>query len=303
MVAFIEDHRLEYGVEPICRVLPIAPATYYAHRARARDPSLRPDRAKRDEDLRAQIRRVWDENFQVYGAEKVWRQLLRDGVDVARCTVERLMKAMGLRGAVRGRAFTVTTEADPALARPADLVKRDFRADRPNQLWVADLTYVATWAGFVYVAFIIDVFSRSIVGWRVSNSLRSDLALDALEQALHARAPDERLVHHSDRGVQYLSIRYTERLAEAGIERSVGSVGDSYDNALAETINGLYKTEVIRRRGPWRNIDDVEFATLEWVDWFNRRRLLGPLGYVPPSEFEEAYLRSQETPAMGAGLQ
>ena len=294
---------MEYGVEPICRVLPIAPATYYAHRARARDPSLRPDREKRDEGLRAQIRRVWDENFQVYGAEKVWRQLRREGVDVARCTVERLMRAMELRGAVRGRAFRVTTEADPAIARPSDLVQRDFRAERPNQLWVADLTYVATWAGFVYVAFVIDVFSRSIVGWRVSNSLRSDLALDALEQALHARAPDERLVHHSDRGVQYLSIRYTERLAEAGIERSVGSVGDAYDNALAETVNGLYKTEVIRRRGPWRNIDDVEFATLEWVDWFNRRRLLGPLGYVPPSEFEEAYLRSQENPATGAGLQ
>jgi len=303
MVAFIEDHRMEYGVEPICRVLPIAPATYYAHRARARDPSLRPDREKRDEGLSAQIRRVWDENFQVYGAEKVWRQLHREGVDVARCTVERLMKALGLRGVVRGRAFKVTTEADPALARPDDLVHRDFRAERPNQLWVADITYVATWAGFVYVAFVIDVFSRSIVGWRVSSSLRSDLALDALEQALHTRAPDERLVHHSDRGVQYLSIRYTERLAEAGIERSVGTVGDSYDNALAETINGLYKTEVIRRRGPWRNIDAVEYATLEWVDWFNRRRLLGPLGYVPPSEFEEAYLRSQENPAMGAGLQ
>lgn len=303
MVAFIEDHRVEFGVEPICRVLPIAPATYYAHRARARDPSLRPDREKRDEGLSAQVRRVWDENFQVYGAEKVWRQLRREGVDVARCTVERLMKALGLRGVVRGRAFTVTTEADPALARPEDLVHRDFRADRPNQLWVADITYVATWAGFVYVAFVIDVFSRAIVGWRVSSSLRSDLALDALEQALHTRAPDERLVHHSDRGVQYLSIRYTERLAEAGIERSVGTVGDSYDNALAETINGLYKTEVIRRRGPWRNIDAVEYATLEWVDWFNRRRLLGPLGYVPPSEFEEAYLRSQENPAMGAGLQ
>lgn len=303
MVAFIEDHRVEFGVEPICRVLPIAPATYYAHRARARDPSLRPDREKRDEGLSAQVRRVWDENFQVYGAEKVWRQLRREGVDVARCTVERLMKALGLRGVVRGRAFTVTTEADPALARPEDLVHRDFRADRPNQLWVADITYVATWAGFVYVAFVIDVFSRAIVGWRVSNSLRSDLALDALEQALHTRAPDERLVHHSDRGSQYLSIRYTERLAEAGIERSVGTVGDSYDNALAETINGLYKTEVIRRRGPWRNIDDVEYATLEWVDWFNRRRLLGPLGYVPPSEFEEAYLRSQENPARGAGLQ
>ena len=303
MVAFIEDHRMEYGVEPICRVLPIAPATYYAHRARARDPSLRPDREKRDEGLSAQVRRIWDENFQVYGAEKVWRQLRREGVGVARCTVERLMKAMGLRGAVRGRAFKVTTAAGPALARPADLVRREFRADRPNQLWVADITYVATWAGFVYVAFVIDVFSRSIVGWRVSSSLRSDLALDALEQALHARAPDERLVHHSDRGVQYLSIRYTERLAEAGIERSVGTVGDSYDNALAETVNGLYKTEVIRRRGPWRNIDAVEYATLEWVDWFNRRRLLGPLGYVPPSEFEEAYLRSRETPAMAAGLQ
>jgi len=304
MIDFIEGHRMEYGVEPICRVLPIAPATYYAHRARARDPSLRPDRDRRDEGLSAQIRRVWDVNFQVYGAEKVWRQLRREGVDVARCTVERLMKALGLRGAVRGRAFKVTTEADPALARPADLVRRDFRAERPNQLWVADLTYVATWAGFVYVAFIIDVYSRSIVGWRVSSSLRSDLALDALEQALHARAPDERLVHHSDRGVQYLSIRYTERLAEAGIERSVGTVGDSYDNALAETVIGLYKTEVIRRRrGPWRNIDAVEYATLEWVDWFNRRRLFGPLGYVPPSEFEEAYLRSQETPATGAGLQ
>jgi len=294
---------MEYGVEPICRVLPIAPATYYAHRARARDPSRRPAREQRDEGLSTQVRRVWDENFQVYGAEKVWRQLRREGVDVARCTVERLMRAMGLRGAVRGRAFRVTTEADPAIALPADLVQREFRAERPNQLWVADLTYVATWAGFVYVAFVIDVFSRSIVGWRVSTSLRSDLALDALEQALHARAPDERLVHHSDRGVQYLSIRYTERLAEAGIERSVGSIGDSYDNALAETVIGLYKTEVIRRRGPWRNIDAVEYATLEWVDWFNRRRLLGPLGYVPPSEFEQAYHRSQENPATGAGLQ
>ena len=303
MVAFIEDHRLEYGVEPICRVLPIAPATYYAHRARARDPSLRPDREKRDEGLSEQVQRVWDENFQVYGAEKVWRQLRREGVDVARCTVERLMKALGLRGAVRGRAFRVTTEADPASARPADLVQRDFRAERPNQLWVADLTYVATWAGFVYVAFVIDVFARSIVGWRVSSSLRGDLALDALEQALHARAPGDELVHHSDRGGQYLSIRYTERLAEAGIERSVGSVGDSYDNALAETVIGLYKTEVIRRRGPWRNIDAVEYATLEWVDWFNSRRLLGPLGYVPPTEFEAAYFSSQETPAMGVGLQ
>jgi transposase InsO family protein len=245
---------------------------------------------------------VWQENYAVYGAEKVWRQLRREGRDVARCTVERLIRAMGLRGAVRGRAFRVTTEAGPEAARPPDLVQRAFRAERPNQLWVADLTYVATWAGFVYVAFVIDVFARSIVGWRVSRSLRSDLALDALEQALHARSPTGDLVHHSDRGGQYLAIRYTERLAEAGIERSVGSAGDSYDNALAETVIGLYKTEVIRRRGPWRNIDMVEYATLEWVDWFNRRRLLGPLGYVPPSEFEEAYHRSQEKPAMTAGL-
>ncbi len=213
------------------------------------------------------------------------------------------MRAMGLRGAVRGRAFRVTTEADPAATRPPDLVRREFRADRPNQLWVADLSYVATWAGFVYVAFVINVFSRSIVGWRISSSLRSDLALDALEQALHARSPAEALVHHSDRGVQYLSIRYTELLAQAGIERSVGSVGDSYDDALAETVIGLFKTEVIRRRGPWRNIEDVEFATLEWVDWFNRRRLLEPLGYLPPAEYETAYYRSQENPAMVAGLQ
>jgi putative transposase len=303
MVDFIEEQRLLYGVEPICKVLPIAPATYYEHRARSRDPDRRSGRAKRDEALSAEIRRVWEVNYAVYGAEKVWRQLRREGRDVARCTVERLMRTMGLRGAVRGRAFRVTTEAGPEVARPPDLVQRAFRAERPNQLWVADLTYVATWAGFVYVAFVIDVFARSIVGWRVSSSLRSDLALDALEQALHARSPTGDLVHHSDRGTQYLAIRYTERLAEAGIERSVGSVGDSYDNALAETVIGLYKTEVIRRRGPWRNIDMVEYATLEWVDWFNRRRLLGPLGYVPPIEFEEAFHRSQEKPAMAAGLQ
>jgi transposase InsO family protein len=216
--------------------------------------------------------------------------------------VERLMRAMGLHGAVRGPAFKITTVSNDLAVRPPDLVEREFHASRPNQLWVADLTYVATWAGFVYVAFVIDVFSRAIVGWRVSSSLRSDLALDALEQALHARPHGDDLVHHSDRGVQYLSIRYTGRLAEAGIERSVGSVGDSYDNALAETVIGLYKTEVIRRRGPWRHIDAVEFATLSWVDWFNNRRLLEPLGYVPPAEFEAAYYRSQSTPAMAAGL-
>jgi transposase InsO family protein len=302
MVEFIDEHRSVYGVEPICAVLPIAPGTYYQHQRWRREPERRSARARRDAELRVEIRRVWDENFAVYGAEKVWRQLRREGLDVARCTVERLMREMGLRGAVRGRAFKVTTVADHAACRPSDLVERDFHAERPNQLWVADLTYVATWAGFVYVAFIIDVFSRAIVGWRVSTSLRSDLALDALEQALHGRPHSERLVHHSDRGVQYVSIRYTQRLAEAGIERSVGSVGDAFDNALAETVNGLYKTEVIRRRGPWRNIDDVEYATLAWVDWYNHRRLLEPIGYVPPAEFESAYYRSKDTPAAEAGL-
>jgi len=286
MVDFIEEHREGYGVEPICAMLPIAPSTYYEHRAWRKDPERRSARARRDDELRVEIQRVYDENQSVYGPRKVWRQLKREGYKVARCTVERLMRDMGLSGAVRGRAFKVTTVADEAAQRPLDLVERIFRADRPNKLWVADLTYVYTWSGFVYVAFIIDVFSRHIVGWRVSNSLRSDLALDALEQALHDRRPEGDLVHHSDRGVQYLSIRYTERLAEAGIVPSVGSKGDSYDNALAESIIVLYKTEVIEPKGPWRNIDKVEFATLVWVDWFNNRRLLEPIGYIPPVEYE-----------------
>ena len=294
MVRFIDEHRGQYGVEPICRVLPIAPSTYYAHRAVARDPERRSARAKRDDVLRVEVRRVWDESYGgVYGAEKVWRQLRIEKFAVARCTVERLMRQMGLSGAVRGKTFKVTTVTDEALSRPQDLVQREFKAERPNQLWVADLTYVATWSGFVYVAFVIDVFARMIVGWRVSRSLRSDLALDALEQALHARPISAELVHHSDRGVQYLSIRYTERLEEAGIEGSVGSVGDSYDNALAESVIGLYKTEVIERMGPWRSIESVEMATLRWVDWFNKKRLLGPIGHVPPMEYEEAYYRSQ----------
>jgi transposase InsO family protein len=299
MMAFVNEHRVEYGVEPICDVLPIAPSTYYEHRARAKDPDRRPDRDKRDENLRPKIKRVWNDNHAVYGADKVWRQLGRERVEVARCTVERLMRGMGLHGAVRGRAFKVTTIVDETARRPPDLVHRDFTATRPNQLWVADITYVATWVGFVYVAFVIDVFSRCIVGWRVSSSLKSDLALDALEQALHARRDATGVIHHSDRGTQYTSFRYTERLAAAGLERSVGSVGDSYDNALAETINGLYKTEVIRHSGPWRNIDDVEYATLNWVDWFNNRRLLEPLGYVPPAEFEAAYYQ-QQSQAMAA---
>jgi transposase InsO family protein len=286
MVSFIDEYRDEHGVEPICSVLPIAPSTYHEQKARQADPSKLPARAQRDGALREEVERVWKENRSVYGARKVWLQLRREGFPVARCTVERLMRRMGLQGVIRGRAYKATTIVDEADQRPADLVQRQFVADRPNQLWVADITYVATWAGFVYVAFVTDVFSRKIVGWRVSNSLRSDVALDALEQALHARPDVGELIHHSDRGVQYLSIRYTERLAEAGIEPSVGSVGDSYDNALAETIFGLFKAEVIRRNGPWRNIEEVEFATLEWVDWFNNRRLLEPIGDIPPAELE-----------------
>jgi putative transposase len=301
MVAFIDDHRGEYGVEPICRVLPIAPSTYFDHKARESNPDLLPRRATRDAELRDTIRRIWSENRCVYGPRKIWRQLRREGIEVARCTVERLMREMGLQGAVRGRKFRTTVPEESAY-RPPDLVERKFAATRPNQLWVADLTYVATWNGFVYVAFVIDVFARVIVGWRASGSLRTDIALDALEQALYSRPDIDRLVHHSDRGVQYLSIRYTERLGEVGIEPSVGSVGDSYDNALAETVIGLYKTEVINRCGPWRNLEAVEFATLEWVDWFNNRRLLGPIGHVPPAEYEQEYWQSQETPAMEAGL-
>jgi len=302
MVSFIDEHREAHGVESICGQLPIAPSTYHEWKAREIDPSRLPERVLRDGRLREQIERVWKENFGVYGARKVWRQLKREGVDVARCTVERLMRQMGLQGAVRGRRYKKTTVVDETAHRPMDLVQRDFSADRPNQLWVADLTFVATWLGFVYVAFVIDVFSRRIVGWRVSNTLRSDLALDALEQALHARPDLSGLVHHSDRGVQYLSIRYTERLIEAGIEPSVGSVGDSYDNALAETIIGLYKTEVIYRSGPWRKLEEVEFATLEWVDWFNHRRLLGPIGNIPPVELEALYDAGRGAPATAVGL-
>ena len=299
MVSFIDAHRDAYGVESICTQLPIAPSTYYEHKAREADPERLPPRVRRDKELSDEIQRVWDENFRVYGARKVWRQLNREQFAVARCTVERLMRTLGLQGVVRGRSCR-TTVSDNVADRPPDLVKRQFTATRPNQLWVADITFVATWAGFVYVAFVVDVFARRIVGWRVANTMRTDLVLDALEQALWSRTGTQGLVHHSDRGSQYLSIRYTERLAEAGVESSVGSVGDSYDNALAETINGLYKTEVIRRRGPWRHIDDVEYATLEWVDWFNNRRLLEPIGNVPPAEFEQAYYRQLEESAMAA---
>jgi len=303
MICFIDGNRDSYGVEPICDVIEIAPSTYYEHKRQQREPERRSMRVRRDERLRGEIRRVFDVNFGVYGVHKVWRQLNREGIGVARCTVRRLMRQMGLWGATRGRAFKTTTTGDRSLSRPRDLVERDFAAAAPNQLWVSDLTYVATWRGFVYVAFVIDAFSRRIVGWRASGSLRTDLALDALEQAIWDRLDGDpgRLIHHSDHGSQYLSIRYTERLAEAGIEPSVGTVGDSYDNALAESVIGLYKTEVIRTRGPWKGLGPVEYATLEWVDWFNTTRLFGPIGDIPPAEYETNYYR-HNSPAEAAGL-
>ena len=291
MVAFVDQHRDAYGVEPICHVLPIAPSTYFVHKAQQADPTQRSVRARRDDALRVEIQRVWDANHQVYGPRKVWKQLRREQIPAARCTVRRLMDKMGLAGVVRGRAWVTTTHSQPALDRPTDLVDRNFTATRPNQLWVSDFTYVATWTGFVYVALVIDVFARRIVGWRVSASLRTDFVLDALEQAIYDRGGHVpgTLVHHSDRGTQYLSMRYTDRLADAGIAPSVGSRGDAYDNALAESVIALFKTEVIRRRGPWRHLEAVEFATLEWVDWFNTRRLLEPIGDMPPAEYEARY--------------
>ena len=256
MVSFIDTHRAEYGVESICAQLPIAPSQYYEHKAREAEPARLPPRLQRDRALAPEIHRVYEENFHVYGARKVWRELGREDFIVARCTVERLMRSLGLQGVVRGRKCR-TTIADDSAERPLDRVNQQFQATRPNELWVADFTYVATWAGFVYVAFMIDVFARRIIGWRVARSMRAELVLDALEQALWSRSGVQGVVHHSDRGSQYLSIRYSERLTEAGAQPSVGSVGDSYDNALAETIIGLYKTEVIHRRGPWRHLEDL----------------------------------------------
>ncbi|MEW6763432.1 MAG: IS3 family transposase [Pseudomonadota bacterium] len=298
--AFIDQYRHAYGVEPICRVMQVAPSGYWRYAAQQRNPELRCARAQRDDLLSVDIERVWQANMQVYGADKVWRQLRREGKDVARCTVERLMRKAGLRGVMRGKVVR-TTVPNAKAPCPLDRVNRQFKAQRPNQLWVSDFTYVSTWQGFVYVAFVIDVFARRIVGWRVSSSMRTDFVLDALEQALYARQPERNaLVHHSDRGSQYVSIKYSERLAEAGIEPSVGSKGDSYDNALAETINGLYKAELIHRRVPWKTREAVELAALEWVSWFNHHRLLEPLGYIPPAEAEANYykqLSSQAIPA------
>ncbi|WP_322005810.1 IS3 family transposase [Paraburkholderia tropica] len=295
--AFIDQHRDTFGVEPICKVLRIAPSGYRRHAAQLRDPSRRSVRAIRDERLRPEIERVWQANMQVYGADKVWKQMNRERIAVARCTVERLMKQLGLRGAMRGKRVR-TTVPDAIAPRPLDRVNRQFKAARPNQLWVSDFTYVSTWQGWLYVAFVIDVFARRIVGWRVSSSMTTDFVLDALEQALYARRPgdDGTLIHHSDIGSQYVSIRYSERLAVAGIEPSVGSRGDSYDNALAETINGLYKAELIHRR-TWKTRESVELATLQWVAWFNHHRLMEPLGYIPPAEAEANYYRQLETAA------
>lgn len=290
MISFIDEHRPVLGVEPICKLLPIAPSTYYDTVAKRTDVDRLSVRARRDVGLKIEIGRVFDANYRVYGVRKVWRQLQREGFEVARCTVARLMKTMGLQGIIRGKPVR-TTVSDKAAPCPFDRVNREFHAPAPNRLWVSDFTYVSTWTGIVYVAFVIDVYARFIVGWRVSRTAHAGFVLDALEQAIHDRKPVGKggLVHHSDRGSQYLSIKYTERLAEAGIEPSVGSVGDSYDNALAETINGLYKAEVIHRRGPWRSFEAVEFATLEWVDWFNHRRLLEPIGNIPPAEAEANY--------------
>ena len=299
MIAFIDDHRGEYGVEPICKVLPIAPSTYHAQVARRANPSRRSARSRQDEVLKAEICRVHGDNFSVYGVRKVWHQLRREGRDVARCTVARLMRAIGLQGVIRGKKLK-TTLSNKAAPCPLDRVNRQFRAPCPNRLWVSDFTYVSTWSGFVYVAFVIDTFARRIVGWRASRTAHPGFVLDALEQALHQRRPVGGLVHHSDRGSQYVSIKYTERLRDAGIEPSVGSVGDSYDNALAETINGLYKAEVIHRRGSWRSFEEIEYATLKWVDWFNHRRIMEPIGYMSPAEAEKRYYAALREQSMAA---
>jgi putative transposase len=301
MMSFIDAHREDLGIEPICRELAIAPSSYREHAARLADPARRAARARRDDDMREHIKRVHENSFGLYGARKVWHQLRREGISVARCTVERLMRSMGLVGIRRGKK-TVTTVSNPKAPCPLDKVNREFRVARPNALWVVDFTYVHTWAGFVYVAFVIDAYARRIVGWKVSTSATAGFVLDALEQAIHARrpGPEDGLIHHSDGGVQYLAMNYTQRLAEANLVLSVGSVGDSYDNALAETINGLYKAEVIWRQRSWPSASAVEMATLRWVHWYNEHRLLGPIGYIPPAEAEANYYAAIETLDMAA---
>ena len=297
MTSFVLDHRKRFGVERICKVLRVSPSSFHLDQARTRNPDLLPQRTKDDAALEIHIRRVYEESGQRYGVRKVWHQLRREGFTPPRCRVERLMRRHGLVGVSRSRKVR-TTISDPTAPCPKDLVQRLFFADRPNRLWVSDFTYVSTWQGFAYVAFVTDVFACRIVGWKVSYSMRTDFVLDALEQALYARSPKEedQLVHHSDRGVQYVSIRYTGRLSEAGLNPSVGTVGDSYDNALAETINGLYKAEVIyHKRKSWRNLEEVEWATAEWIEWYNNRRLMGTLGYTPPAQAEANYYAQIES--------
>jgi transposase InsO family protein len=296
MMDFIEESREAFGVEPICKALQFAPSTYYDRRAIVRDPERASRRAKSDAAMSLRIDGAWEDNRKLYGARKIWHVLRRDGQDVARCTVERLMRALGIRGVVRGKRV-VTTNPDTSLPCPDDKVNRTFKADRPNKLWVSDFTYVPTWSGTVYVAFVIDVFARRIVGWRVSTSMTTKFVLDALDQAIWQRKTQDNksLVHHSDRGSQYLSIKYTERLAEARIDLSVGTVGDAYDNALAECVIGLFKTEVINQIGPWKSMREVEWETVKWVDWYNNRRLLAPIGYIPPAEAEEAFYANLNT--------
>ena len=296
MIAFIEEHRDVFGVEPICKVLPLAPSTYYDRLAIAKNQDRASARAKSDTDICKEIERVWQANRQIYGARKVWRALRRENWDVARCTVERLMRRLGRQGVVRGKKI-ITTNPDTSHPCPDDKVNRQFTASRPNQLWVSDFTYVPTWSGTVYVAFVIDVFARRIVGWKASTSMATQFVLDALEQAIWQRKlpANKGLTHHSDRGSQYLSIKYTERLADADINLSVGTVGDAYDNALAESVIGLFKAETINQMGPWKSMREVEWETLKWVDWYNNRRLLGPIGYIPPAEAEEAFYAKLNT--------
>ena len=296
MMDFIEESREAFGVEPICKALQFAPSTYYDRRAIVRDPERASRRAKSDAAMSSRIDGAWEDNRKLYGARKIWHVLRRDGQDVARCTVERLMRALGIRGVVRGKRV-VTTNPDTSLPCPDDKVNRLFKADRPNKLWVSDFTYVPTWSGTVYVAFVIDVFARRIVGWRVSTSMTTKFVLDALDQAIWQRKTldNTSLVHHSDRGSQYLSIKYTERLAQAEIDLSVGTVGDAYDNALAECVIGLFKTELIKQIGPWKSMREVEWETLKWVDWYNNRRLLGSIGYITPAEAEEAFYANLNT--------
>ena len=302
MISFVDAHRDRHGVEPICSELPMAPSVYYAHQRRLAHPETAPRRVREDALLKPQIKAAHKDSYGLYGVRKIWQSLRRQNTQVGRQRVARLMRQLQLRGVSRGRKQVATTVPEPLAEQSKDLVQRHFSAPAPDRLWVADLTYVRVRHGFVYAAFVVDAFARFIVGWKVSTSLSDHLPLDALEQALWARRPAPGLVHHSDRGSQYLSLRYTQRLIDAGLTASVGSVGDAYDNALAETVNGLYKTEVIGRRPQWANRREVELATLAWVGWHNHEHLLEPLGYMAPAQFEQAYYAQQSAAVRVAAL-